>query len=376
MADIRALRGVRYDTKALGSSASLREVVSPPYDVADQEEQEQICTRSEFNVMRLLRRNRVDGHLPYRYAAGEFCRWLECGVLRRDESPAVYVYEQEYSLVGPDGKLRQVKRLGFTALVRLADYSERVVLPHENTIQAQMQDRFELMKAVNANLSSVFGIFDDDQGIVTGTINDVISTDPDSEFADYDDITHRTWLVTDKSFIARIRRGMASKPIIIADGHHRYEAALRYRDYRRSMAPVPDPDAPYEYTLMTFIPLTADGVDILPTHRMVRGLRPSEVDRTIDQMRRRFRFAPDVHDLGTVLEAMRRISDEGGVRVGVYTRKHGLVVAPRAHATGTLDVTVVENSVMGAMLGSGVGRRVRRARGVHPRWQEGHGRGG
>lgn len=356
MADIRALKGVRYDAKALGSLGALREVVSPPYDVVDQEEQEHICTRSEFNVMRLLRRNCRDGHRPYRYAADEFRRWLSCGVLRRDEAPTVYVYEQEYSLQEAEGKVRHVKRLGFNALVKLADYSERVILPHENTIKAHMQDRFELMKAVNANLSSIFGLFDDDDGMVTETISKVISTDPESEFSDYDDTAHRTWLITDESVLNRIRQAMASKPVIIADGHHRYEAALRYRDWRRSLTPTPDPDAPYEYILMTFIPLTADGVDILPTHRMVRGLQRAEVDRAIGLISQGFRFTRDLPDVNTTLAMMRNISDRGGIGIGAYTPKHGLAVASLGRAMPeTLDVMVLEDSIVGRMLGLGRG---------------------
>jgi uncharacterized protein (DUF1015 family) len=256
---LRPLRALRYDT----TRVSLDDVVVPPYDVIPPADRERYAATSEYSAVHLVLPESPSraGRLLY--------EWRQDGILRQDERPALWWHVQDY--VGPDGA--EGSRSGFLSAVRLSDYSEGRVRPHEQTHAAAKAGRMELMRATSANLSPVFGLYDDPSSAPRDALLPHVSGDPAMQVRDGDGTTHRFWPVTDDGAIAAVQEGMADKSILIADGHHRYETALAYRDERRVRDGDPGGDQPFDFMLMHLVNFEGGGLEIYPTHRVVMGRR-------------------------------------------------------------------------------------------------------
>ncbi|MGZ4481980.1 MAG: DUF1015 domain-containing protein [Gaiellales bacterium] len=260
---LESLRALRYDQ----GRVALAEVVAPPYDVVTPAERDALIARNEHSVMRL--------ELPDspRAAADLLHSWRRDGVLVRDETPSLWWHEQLFT--GPDGVDRT--RSGFFGAVRLSAYDEGRVRPHERTHAAAKQGRLDLMRATHANLSPRFGLYDDPEGGPRAALSSVASGEPAMEAADADGTVHRFWPVTDPAAIASVQTALQDREILIADGHHRYETAVAYRDERRERDGDLEGDMPYDFVLMYLSNLHGEGLAIYPTHRVVMAQR--EVDR-------------------------------------------------------------------------------------------------
>jgi uncharacterized protein (DUF1015 family) len=256
---LEPVRALRYDT----SRVSLDDVVVPPYDVIAPADRDRLAARSEYSAVRLV--------LPdSRGRAGQLLHdWRRSGILVRDQRPAVWWHVQDY--VGPDGA--EGRRSGFLSAVRLSDYSEGRIRPHEQTHASAKANRLELIRATSANLSPIFGLYDDPDGGATEVLEPLAAGDPAMRVKDEDGTTHSFWPVTDAAAIARVQTAMAERSIVIADGHHRYETALDYRAERRARDGEPDGDHPYDFMLMHLVNLRGGGLVIYPTHRVVMGRR-------------------------------------------------------------------------------------------------------
>lgn len=273
MAKIRPFRGIRYNTD-LFAPAALSQLVAPPYDVIDDEELRGYYARHRHNVVRMdLNIIRAADHAEdnrYTRARRHFVDWLARGVLRVEAEPAVYVHYQDFALV--DGT--RVTRRGFITLVELAEYSEGVVLPHEFTLRGPKVDRMELMKATECNLSNVFLLYEDPQQQVDTLLASAINLNtPDLSIDTDDGITHRLWVVKDEAVIADVAAILSAQALLIADGHHRYETALAYRDFRRSVEEEHVTDAPYEYVMSFLVNMSDPGLQVFPTHRVVHDVK-------------------------------------------------------------------------------------------------------
>jgi uncharacterized protein (DUF1015 family) len=269
MADIRAFRGYRYD---LGRAGKLGDVVAPPYDVIDPALQDALYARSPFNVVRLIlnREEASDSKENNRYTrASRFLRdWLDDGILARDSARALYVYEQEFDVEGA----RHTRR-GFLARVRLEPFGQGSIFPHEETMPGPKADRLRLFQATHMNLSPVFGLYPDEAVQVQGLLADAVRHVLPLEAVDHLGVISRLWIVTDQHVVSNVTGLMGPRPIFIADGHHRYETALRYRD-ECPPADVRDPEAAANFVLMMFVGMSDPGLVILPTHRLVSGIDP------------------------------------------------------------------------------------------------------
>jgi uncharacterized protein (DUF1015 family) len=256
---LRPLRALRYDP----ARVRLDEVVVPPYDVIPPADRDRYAATSEYSAIHLVLPDSPSraGRLMY--------EWRQDGILLRDERPTVWWHVQDY--VGPDG--REGSRSGFLSAVRLSDYSEGRVRPHEQTHAAARAGRLELMRATSANLSPVFGLYDDPSSAPREALLAHVSGEPTMEVRDRDGTTHRFWPVTDAGAIAAVQEAMADQSIVIADGHHRYETALAYRDERRIRDGDPGGVQPYDFMLMHLVNLEGEGLEIYPTHRVVMGRR-------------------------------------------------------------------------------------------------------
>ncbi len=269
MAEIAPFKGLRYNPERI---PNLSQVVIPPYDVISPREQEIFYGCNPYNMIRLeLGKTTADdteSANPHTRAAKYLEEWQKSGVLRREDRPALYYYELDYTLVdGPKST-----RCGFLCLLRLEGFEAGGVRPHERTFQAVKDERLKLMLACHANLSPVFALYSDPHGLVDHTLKVTREAEPVMEFRDREGMEHRIWRVLERQSFQTVRTLMRDKAIFIADGHHRYETALNYRAIQRERYPDAGEGAPFEYIMVYLSNLNQGGLTILPTHRLLRHL--------------------------------------------------------------------------------------------------------
>jgi uncharacterized protein (DUF1015 family) len=267
MADVRPLPGIRY-----ARETDLAAVVTPPYDVISSEAQERYYARDPRNIIRLElgRVERGDDELNSRYtrAALTFAEWRLSGVLRQD-APALYLYEQRFSVPGSGGERR---RHGLFARVRVEPWEAGVVLPHERTLPKPKSDRLSLTRATAATLSPIMALYDDPNGELAAALTKAARRKPEVAFTDEAGEEHRLWPLRDHAFTARVADFFRDRQLYIADGHHRYETALAYREELRETRRELAPGDAANFTLMSLSALEDPGLVVLPTHRIVRDV--------------------------------------------------------------------------------------------------------
>jgi uncharacterized protein (DUF1015 family) len=282
MADVQAFRAIRYDLARVGT---LSDVVAPPYDVIDTALQNRLYDRSPHNVVRLIlnRETPQDTERENRYTrASQTLRgWLQDGVLLQDSARALYVYHQDFDVEG-----RHFTRRGFMARVRLEPFGAGRIYPHEETLAGPKADRLKLFRATQTNLSQVFGLYPDADAAVQARLDSAVGRMPPIEATDHLGVVSRLWAVTDQHTVSAVSDVLADRPVFIADGHHRYETALRYLDEARQAGEVTGPDHPANFVLMMLVSMSDPGLRILPTHRLVSGvgdLRAEDLRTTLGE---------------------------------------------------------------------------------------------
>jgi uncharacterized protein (DUF1015 family) len=323
---VRPFRALRFSPEAVGD---LSQVLSPPYDVISPAEQRLLLGRHPKNVVRLDLPETLPGEDAderYRRAARTLAGWRSDGTLRKDPRPSIYVYEQTYRV--PDTQVERTQR-GFFGRLHLEPFGEGAVLPHERTLDAPKEDRYRLLRATGVNTSPVVGLYTDPTGAGETLLRELVEAPPDVEVVDDDGVRHRLWSVPDDGAggsAAKLAALAGAGPITIADGHHRYETALRYRDERR-MARSCEEDPPFDYLLMLFLDAASEPLTVLPTHRLVRGLEgdPLEDSRTL------FEVEPASRE--GLIEAFGGATGPGGRgRFGLWTRSGGAFLSARREA--------------------------------------------
>ena len=234
MPDIRPFRALRYDPATV---ADLALVVAPPYDVIDAAEETRLLERHPANVVRLDKPSAQPGDEAddrYRRAARTLAGWRSDGTFRKDPHPSLYVYEQAYRVPGTD--VIRTQR-GFFGRLRLSAFGEGAVLPHERTMSGPKEDRYKLLRATGVNTSPVVAVYDDPSSAGSHVLDAVTPRAPDVDLTDDDGVRHRLWAIEadgdGAAAVAPLLDAASRGPVTIADGHHRYETALRYRDERR-----------------------------------------------------------------------------------------------------------------------------------------------
>lgn len=273
MANIFPFRAFRYDPARVG----LSQVVTQPYDKITPAMQTRYYDSSPYNLVRIILGKRdpsdSNGNNVYTRAARDFTEWRRQGVLRQDAQPALYAYSQEFTAPGA-GDGRRYERRGVIALGGLEDYSAGIVFRHEQTLSKPKADRLDLLRATRAHFGQLFMLYNDPRGELEVTL--FPAREPEICVTDEYGVAHKVWAVSDPELVAKASRFMADQKLIIADGHHRYETALNYRNERRAAAGKSAPDAPYERVMMTLVNAHSPGLLILPTHRVVFGLAEFE----------------------------------------------------------------------------------------------------
>lgn len=260
MPEIRPFAGILYRVE----QAALARVLAPPYDVITPTDQARLYERDPRNIVRVVL-NRTPGEAGYEEAATTFREWMRQGVLAADPGPALYVLEQQFDLEGAGRRRR-----GLLARFRAEDPGRGSILPHEQTRAAPREDRFRLLKATRANFSAIFLMASDPSRALSQALSALAATPPALEYADEVGVTHRLWRVTEPAEVARYQETLARARAYIADGHHRYATALRYRDET-------GPEG--AWTLGYFTPLDDPGLLVLPYHRVLNPAPSLEESR-------------------------------------------------------------------------------------------------
>ncbi len=357
MPDVRPFRGVRYDLSKVGA---LSDVVAPPYDVISPELQDHLYRLSPFNVVR-LEWNREPPEVRYERAAELLRQWQREGVLREDAHPAFYLHEQVYQVEG-----QTHTRRGFLARVRLEPFGEGNIFPHEQTLAGPKADRLALYQATAFNLSPIFGLYPDpDQKIIRAVEAGLRDRTP-LVARDHLGVEHRLWPITDSATHTTVQGLMGPKPIFIADGHHRYETGLKYRDELAALGGPWDENSPANFCMMMLVGMNDPGLLVLPTHRLVSGF----AGLTSDQLAQRLAAEFDVTPTGegeagarAAWEAIELTGEQDVLGFGTLTDQRWLTARLRSDATmdalvpehgpewRALGVSVLHELVLKALLG-------------------------
>jgi uncharacterized protein (DUF1015 family) len=280
-----------------GQAGSWETLCCPPYDVVSPEEQRALEARNPHNCIMI---ERPTGDQPYAKAAALINDWRRSGVLARSGSDAFYIFEMEFT--APDGKTHKLR--GFTGRCELTPFADGQVLPHEETLSKAKADRLELMKAVKCNISPIYALYRDPGRLVMSELDgEADGRAPDVSF-EMDGIINRMWRMADKSAADRVSEFFAGKAVFIADGHHRYETALNYRNLLVEQGAHLSNGHPANYVMMTLVDMENPGLVVLPTHRVVYGCAPDAVSKLLEGAKALFLVedcAPD--EIGSALAA-------------------------------------------------------------------------
>jgi uncharacterized protein (DUF1015 family) len=306
MSHISPFRALRYDP----ARVDLSKVVTQPYDKITPEMQERYYAASPHNLVRIIlgKREAADGagENTYTRAAAYFNDWRRQGIFLHEAQPSIYDYVQDFTV---PGESKEIRRRGFIALGELEDYSDNVVFRHEQTLAKPKADRLDLLRATRAHFGQLFMLYSDPAGEIDGLLSAAAAA-PEIDARDEYGVRHRVSKISDPALVDLVRSKMRDKKLIIADGHHRYETALNYRNERRSSAETAPPTSrhgfsseifPYELVMMTFVNMESPGLLILPTHRVVQGL----ASFSPDELRHRAKQFFSVEEVDASVDALR-----------------------------------------------------------------------
>ncbi len=299
MATIKPFRGCRYDPAAVGNLSS---VICPPYDMIGPELKTDLQQRSPYNAVHLEggeQPDPVDPQAGYQQAAGLFQRWLANGVLRQDDTASFYLMRHAYDFGG-----RRYQHLGLFADVLVEDYDAGSVLPHEFTREPSVLDRVALLDACQAQFSPIMSLYRDAEGALQRVFDSIIAEAPDASAATPAGGTAEFWRIDDPATQSSIVETFAGRAVFLADGHHRYEAALRYRRSRPD-AEQSDDAAASNYVMMTLVEFDDPGLLLLPYHRVAGGMSSEQLDAIRSKMGEFF----DARDLNTEITPGAAVAD-------------------------------------------------------------------
>jgi uncharacterized protein (DUF1015 family) len=366
MARIYPFRAWRYNP----STVRLEDVVTQPYDKISPAMQQAYYQRSPYNLVRIILGlpqlfDAEKGENVYTRAARESRAWREQGVLTQEHEPCVFAYAQKFKVPGTE---TVKERRGFIALGKLHDYAEQVVFRHEQTLSKPKSDRLNLLRATRAHFGQIFMLYSDPAGSVEKILYEGNGT-ADAEVTDEYGVLHRLWRVNSPAAIRLLVTAMADKKLIIADGHHRYETALNYaKEHARdghakpetSATGLPQPPYPEAAVMMTFVNMDADGLVILPTHRVVHGLEgfdPAKLRAAAEKF-----FKVEALPVAEAIEYINKLTGQTGTAFVAVMKDGALLLQARPEAVAValaevperqrqLDLTQLHSIILDRLLG-------------------------
>ena len=323
MADFRPFRGIRYNPRSAGPLDSL---ICPPYDVISPSLEEELISRNQYNMVRLELAESDDYENPDRYssAANYYRHWLKEQILIRDKEPGYYLLRHEFTFQG-----NVLERYGLLGSLKLEALGSGV-LPHENTAPGPKQDRLSLMQACQANFSPIMGLVEDEKGIFKSMRAQVLKSPPDAQFKDSEGHDCSLWRIVDPIQISAIQQSLQSQPIYIADGHHRYETAIAYREQSG--------DSAADYVMMSLTTFDDSGLLLLPYHRILKELPPPLFVQVRDRIQQLFFTQKTEMDLSSYDPIERLLAKEGA--------NHPTVILVGPGGEGPFLLTVGNNELV------------------------------
>jgi len=333
LATVKPFQPFRFTKKA----GDPKDLLTQPYDKISPAMQARYLSASPYNLVRLILGEHHSSDSAsdnvYTRAAGYLDQWIREGVLAQDAQPGFYAYFQDFAV--PDSS-EHATRMGFIGIGKVEDYSSGVVYRHEQTLSGPKQDRLELLRHTRAHFGQIFMLYPDREGSVDRMLAQAAAGVPELDVLDEYQARHRLWPITDPAAIRKIETQMADKKLLIADGHHRYETALAYHKENPQI-----PGA--EYVMMTFVNMYSPGLKILATHRVLRNLDGFQAAALLTKARAAG---------WSVREGMPEREGARSVRIGLVAGTRNYVLE-RPRREGELDVPVLHNEILGAMLGIG-----------------------
>ncbi len=343
---IEPFKGLRYDTRRIGS---LSKVVTPPYDVISPEDQATYYSRHPRNFIRVvfgkgyaadtLERN------PYSRARNTLEQWVQDGTLKQDPEPSVYPYLQEYTLSG-----RCYRRWGVVALVRL---NSPRIFPHEQIRERPMQDRLRLLETVGASLSPIFGLIPDEKGGYERFIRQICRRRRPAAVAHLEGVKHSLWRVSDPTWIKQFKTDLRSKELVIADGHHRYAAAVAYRDFQKKNDLHYSPRAPYNFAMFYLAAAGKQEPGLLPTHRVLRRFPQRRIRQLLQGAATQCTVQP-TRGIKDLTARLQRLQAQGRLGIGFYAGNGGHLLEARPGSCYRLDVEWLHQEILPQWIGPDV----------------------
>lgn len=355
MAEIKPFRGFRYNQEKV----NITKVVAPPYDVISSRMQKSLCEKDPHNIVRIIlgKEEESDTATNNKYArAGKLLNmWFKERLLVKDKKPSIYIYTQQYLHRG-----KKRTRIGFIALMKIENPSESRILPHEYTLEGPKRDRLSLIINAQANLSPIFSLFQEKENRINKILKNFIKSRNPTFTVDTDGVIHKLWKMDAKGALSRIRRYMRDKKIFIADGHHRYEVALSYRNMLRGKK-APNKNA--DYVMMYFSNLSEKGrITVLSTHRVVKNIKDFNKSKIHLKLEKYFHIMP----ARSAEEIIKNIEKTVGKRhvIGMYAGQNKfylltlkkdyppgkLVASEKSNSLKKLDVTILHDVIINKIL--------------------------
>jgi uncharacterized protein (DUF1015 family) len=363
MAEFVPFPGLRYNPEKV----NLSDVLCPPYDVIKGAMRDDLAARSPYNIVQVeLATYYGQDATPEQYAqcATLLEQWKSEGVLQQDDA-AFYLYEQEFAVPGASATK---KRRGVLGALRLEEFGEGVQ-PHEHTLSGPKADRLNLLRALRTNTSPIFGLYADNDGWAARLLEDVAFSRPTVEATDADGIVHRLWKITDDETVNAIDAALDDEPILIADGHHRYETALNFRNESRAQVEASgqtwNESADENFVMMMCVATSDEGLIVLPTHRLVKA--PGKTENLLEALAKYFEVQEIANaNAGHVLEFLEGENAATVGRLGLHLKGHsyGLQLklgstyreamdSTKSDAYNDLDVSVLHTLILERELGIG-----------------------
>lgn len=337
MAEVHPFRGILYNPERI---ADMGDVVAPPYDVISPGQQEAFYNRHANNVVRLiLGKAHPEDTGPsdiHARAAEYFSQWREKKILSRDDKPAFYFTSVTFSFSFGGGR---ITRYGIIGRVRLESFDKGVILPHERTFSKIKTERLQLMQACHANFSPIFGLYADENGILSQLIKVSESQVPDLDFIDGQEFRHKMWRIVDQEIQQQVTASFGDQCIYIADGHHRYETALNYRDWAEQVTPGFDEDHPANFIMMSLSSLQDPGLVILPAHRLLKDIHVGDMDSLLDKIGVHFEILAFPTECG-LKEAM------GAFDSAMADQAHRKAIGMYSNQKRVLNILLLKDGIM------------------------------
>lgn len=305
MVDVKPLNAIVYNQEKV----KIEDVIAPPYDVISDEYRDELYERSKYNIVKLILEkgstNLEDENNRYEQARKNFTKWLEEKVLIKLEKPAILYLVQKYK--SSNGK--EITRKGFIARCKIEDFSSKKILPHEYTMGGPKQDRLNLTNACKANFSQIFMVYSDKEKQIENAVD--YSQKPFIDVTDDLNVQNIVYKIDDEKTLNLISEVLKEKTLLIADGHHRYETAMNYRNL--------NPENEEAKYVMSYFTNMDDDLLIFPTHRIIL----KQIDNLLEKVQKYF----NVKELSSKEELLKEIeiANSKQISMGLYTGKYYLL---------------------------------------------------